>query len=162
MDVALIVLTLLVPLFVLAYITKRRFGVLGLALAAGAMLSNLWTETLTPVVEQAGVVSDNPPLQTIVAVSLVLLPATVLLFSGPSYKNASLRLVGSLSFAFLASVFLIEPVGAAFILTEQNKDVYEWLVDNRVYIVTVGLIAAIVDLLLLHSGVGDHAKRKKH
>lgn len=162
MDVALIVLTLLVPLFVLAYITKRRFGVLGLALAAGAMLSNLWTGTLTPVVERAGVVSDNPPLQTIVAVTLVLLPAIALLFSGPSYKNSSLRLVGSLSFAFLASVFLIEPVGAAFILTEQNKDIYEWLVENRVYIVTVGLIAAVVDLLLLHSGVGDHAKHKKH
>jgi len=162
MDTALIVLTLLVPLFVLAFVTKRRFGVLGLALAAGAMLSNLWTATLTPLFVKAGVVSEHPPLQTIVAVVLVLLPSAVLLFSGPSYRTSRLRLFGALAFGVMATVFLIEPVGSAFILTDQNKDAYNWLVQNRVYIVTGGLVLAIFDLLSLHTGIGDHPKRGKH
>ncbi len=162
MDTALIVLTLLVPLFLLAFITKRRFGVLGLALAAGAMLSNLWTGALTPIVSQAGFTSDNPPLKTIIAVVLVLLPAALLLFSGPSYRSTHLRWFGALAFGLLATVFLIEPVGSAFILTDQNRMVYKWLVENRVYIVTAGLIVAIIDMLSLHTGIGDHPKRKKH
>lgn len=162
MDTAMIVLTLLVPLFVLAFITKRRFGVLGLALAAGAMLSNLWAAKLTPLLEQAGVVSERPPLLTIVATILVLLPSALLLFSGPSYRTSRLRLFGAAGYAVLATVFLIEPVGSVFILTDQNREIYQWLLENRVYIVTFGLVIAVIDLLSLHTGFGDHPKRGRH
>ena len=50
MNVALVFAVILIALFGLAFLTKRRFGVLGLALAAGAMLSSLWAESLTPVI----------------------------------------------------------------------------------------------------------------
>jgi hypothetical protein len=152
MNVALVFIIVLVLLFGLAFLTKRRFGVLGLALAAGAMLSALWAETLTPIIRQAGVEVDKPPLLTLVSVGLVLLPAVLLLFSGPSYKDLPMRLVGALCFAVLAVALLVEPLGSALVLTGDSKIVYGFFVDYRVYIVTGGLIAALFDILTVHTG----------
>lgn len=154
MNVAIVYLVVLIILFALSYFTKRRFGVLGLALAAGAMLSDLWAQQLTPVVRSTGFEIVAPPLATLVAVSLVLLPAILLLFSGPSYYNRVERIVGALLFAALATALLIEPLGSGLVLQGQGKEVYDWFYANRVYIVTLGLIAALVDLLF--------AKTSKH
>lgn len=147
MNVAIVYAIVLIVLFLLAYFTKRRFGVLGLALAAGAMLSDLWAEKLTPVVASTGLEITAPPLATIVAVLLVLLPAVLLLFSGPSYHYRWERVLGATLFAMLATALLIGPLGSGFLLIGDSKEVYEWFFENRVYIVTLGLIAAIVDLL---------------
>jgi len=160
MNIALIFIVVLALLFGLAFLTKRRFGVLGLALAAGAMLSSLWAATLTPILEQAGFNVQALPLLTLVSVSLVLLPAILLLFSGPSYKEMVPRLIGAFLFASLALALLVEPLGSAVILTGQSKEVYDFFAANRVYIVTLGLVAALVDLLATHSS--RHRKHTKH
>ena len=160
MNVAIVFLIVLILLFGLAYATKRRFGVLGLALAAGSMLSGLWAAKLTPIVADAGIVVQNPPLITLVAVILVLLPALLLLFSGPSYHDIPMRLAGAFLFAALAFALLIEPLGSALVLQDQGKEVYDFFVENRVYIVTVGLVLAVIDLLAVHTGRGR--KSYKH
>ncbi len=152
MNVAILFLITLALLFGLAFFTKRRFGVLGLALAAGAMLSELWTQTLTPVIEQSGVLVERPPLATLVAVGLVLLPAILLLFSGPSYRDVYMRVIGAACFAALALALLVEPLGSALVLTGESKLVYDFFVENRVYIVTAGLIIALFDVLATHTG----------
>jgi len=160
MNVAIVFIVVIALLFALAYVTKRRFGVLGLALAAGSMLSGLWADKLTPLVREAGLVVDNPPLITIVSVALVLLPAVVLLFSGPSYRDVPRRIIGALLFACLAFALLIEPLGSALVLQGQGKMVYDFFVQNQVYIVTVGLIIAILDLLSTHTSRAH--KESKH
>lgn len=160
MNVALVFVIVLGVLFALAFLTKRRFGVLGLALAAGAMLSALWAETLTPVIEEAGVSVDVPPMITLVSICLVLLPAVLLLFSGPSYRGLPARLVGAFCFAALALALLVEPLGSALVLTGDSRTVYEFFVDNRVYIVTAGLVLALFDLLATHTS--KHHKSPKH
>ena len=160
MNVALISAVVLVVLFVLTFLTKRRFGVLGLALAAGAMLSSLWAETLTPIIEEAGVELSAPPLLTVVSVSLGLLPAVLLLFSGPSYKTLIPRLGGAFCFSILALALLIEPIGQSLMLSEQGEQLYDFFVSNRVYIVTIGLVAALFDLLTTRSG--GRVKASKH
>jgi hypothetical protein len=152
MNVALVFIIVIALLFALAYFTKRRFGVLGLALAAGSMLSGLWAEKLTPIVANAGLVVENPPLITVVSVALVLLPAIFLLFSGPSYHQMPMRLISAVLFAALAFALLIEPLGSALVLQDQGKEVYDFMSDNRVYIVTAGLILAVLDLLATHTG----------
>jgi hypothetical protein len=160
MNVVLVFIVVLAVLFGLAFLTKRRFGVLGLALAAGAMLSSLWAETLTPIIRQAGVEVDVPPLMTLVSVGLVLLPAIILLFSGPSYKDLPMRLVGALCFAALSLALLVEPLGSALVLTGDSKTVYDFFVTNRVYIVTGGLILALFDILTTHTS--RRHKASKH
>lgn len=147
MNVAIVYLVVLILLFALSYFTRRRFGVLGLALAAGAMLSDLWAQQLTPVVRSTGLEITAPPLATLVAVSLVLLPAILLLFSGPSYHNRMEQVIGAFLFSALATALLIEPLGSGLVLQGESKEVYDWFYANRVYIVTLGLIAALVDLL---------------
>lgn len=161
MNVALVFVVVLVVLFGLAFFTKRRFGVLGLALAAGAMLSSLWADTLTPIIEDAGVSVEVPPMITVVSVSLVLLPAVLLLFSGPSYRDLPMRLFGAFAFAALALALLIEPLGSALVLQGDSQKVYEFFADNRVYIVTAGLVLALVDIFMTHTG-GGHRKYAKH
>jgi hypothetical protein len=147
MNVAIVFVIVLAVLFALAFVTKRKFGVLGLALAAGSMLSELWAAQLTPVVQRAGLEVQNPPLITVVSVVLVLLPALVLLSSGPSYHDKSKRIIGALLFAALAFALIIEPLGSALVLEGQGKVIYQFFDTNRVYIVTVGLVIAVVDLL---------------
>lgn len=151
MNVAIVFLIVIVILFALAYATKRRFGVLGLALAAGSMLSGLWATKLTPIVSDAGLTVQYLPLVSVVSVVLVLLPALFLLFSGPSYHTAFRRVVGAFLFAALAFALLIKPLGSALVLQGQGRMVYEFFVSNQVYIVTIGLIVAVLDLLGAHT-----------
>lgn len=159
MNVAIVYGVTLLALFGLAYFTRRRFGVLGLALAAGAMLSSLWAEQLTPLVKSTGIDIAVPPLATVVAVLLVLLPAVLLLTSGPTYHKKSEQIIGALLFATLAVALLIEPLGSGLVLQGDGKQVYDWFFENRVYIVTVGLIAALVDLLFAKS---PRSHKSKH
>lgn len=146
MNVAIVYLIALILMFALAYFTRRRFGVLGLALAAGAMLSDLWAQKLTPIVASTGFNIVMPPLATVVSVALVLLPAVLLLFSGPSYHKKFEQLIGAALFALLAVALLVEPLGSGLVLLGESRDIYTWLLENRVYIVTAGLIAALTDL----------------
>lgn len=134
-------------LFLLPFLTKRRYGTLGLALAAGAILSDLWVGDLTPIVASTGIILVSPPLESVIRVVLVLLPAIVLLFSSPTQHIFPLRLVGSLSFALLATTLMLETLGSALVVDAVGRPVYDFLVQNKTLIVTICLIAAIIDLL---------------
>ena len=101
----ILLIILVVGLFLLSFLTKRRFGVLGLALCAGMLLSTSWTNVLTPIVAEQGITLLSPPLQSVVAATLILLPPIVLLFSGPTYNKMAGRIVGSIAFTLLALVY---------------------------------------------------------
>jgi hypothetical protein len=145
---ALIVFILLiVTLFAVALFTKRRYGMLALALAAGAMLSTLWVGDLTPIIAQAGFALVRPPLESVVAGTLTLLPAMLLLASGPTYHKASQRIFGAVLFAVFATVLLLEPLGSALVIEGIGMEVYNFLVTHRIVIITICLIIAIFDIL---------------
>jgi len=148
MTFVTIFLLLLAALFTLAFFTRRRFGVLGLALATGALISGLWVADLTPVVAQAGFVLIKPPLESVVAASLTLAPALLLLMSGPSYRSSWQRAFGAVLFAVLAAVLLLEPLGSALIIDGPGEQLYKFFVTNRVIIITVCVGMALIDLLL--------------
>jgi len=156
MSFVIIFLILIGALFATAYFTKRRFGVLGLALAAGAMLSTLWVGNLTPIIANAGIILVKPPLESVVGAALILLPAVLLLSSGPTYKSFSQRLVGSFAFAILAIALLLQPLGSALVIDGVGQSVYTFFLNNRAIIVTVCLALAVLDLL-----VTKNSKRMK-
>mgnify|MGYP003608084609 CR=1 FL=1 len=149
MNIVIILLVIIGLLFALTYVTKRRYGVLGLALCAGSIMSAMWTGQVTPFVEGAGVELLAPPLSAVVAASLVLLPAILLLFSGPSYHRQWQRLVGAAAFALLATSFLLIPLGGALTLDGTGKTIYTILIDNRDLIITAAIAYALYDLLTL-------------
>lgn len=148
MSFVVIFAILIVSLFATAYFTKRRFGVLGLALSAGAMLSTLWVGDLTPIIERAGVILIAPPLKSVVAAALILLPAVVLLASGPVYRDLPHRIIGAIAFALLATALLLEPLGSALVIEGPGQQVYAFVVHNKVLIITATLILAILDVLM--------------
>jgi hypothetical protein len=142
-----IFLIVIAALFAVAFFTKRRFGVLGLALAAGAMLSTMWSGDLTPLIINAGFVVVKPPLSSLVSAALILLPAVLLLTSGPTYKSMPQRVIGAVAFAALAIALLLEPLGSALVMDSVGKPVYDFFVQYRPLIVTAGLALAVFDLL---------------
>lgn len=150
MNIVVIVLVVIALLFLTAYFTKRRFGVLGLALCAGSLLSGMWAADVTPFIrEYAGVQLIAPPLSSVVAVCLVLLPAVVLLFSGPSYHTFWQRAIGAAAFALLATALMLQPLGNGLAFDANGKQIYELLLDNRNIIITATIVYALFDLLTL-------------
>jgi hypothetical protein len=156
MSFVIVYLIVIASLFALAFLTKRRFGVLGLALAAGAMLANLWVGDLTPIIAQAGFVLVKPPLQSVVAASLTLLPAVILLFSGPTYKALPQRIAGALAFAVLATALLLDSLGSALVIEGVGKSVYDYMADHKALFITIGLVLAIFDIFVTRTP--GHAK----
>lgn len=155
MQAIIVFAILLLSLFALVYLTKRRFGVLGLALCAGSLLSASWTDILTALAQKHGLVLVSPPLASVIAALLIVLPSLLLLFSGPSYTSPLARLGGALSFALLAFVFLLGPLQTAI---APDHHFYEIVERLKNLIIVGGIMLALVDVLLMHSG---HVQKKR-
>lgn len=148
MSFIVIFLGIIAALFAVAFFTKRRFGALGLALGSGAMISTLLVGDVTPIIAEAGIIMVAPPLESVVTAALILLPALLLLISGPSYRSTSQRAIGAGLFAILATALLLEPLGAALVIDGVGQQVYDLFVQYRVIIITACLIFALIDVLL--------------
>jgi hypothetical protein len=160
MNALVILAILLGGLFALAYMTKRRFGVLGLALCAGALLSSSWGATLTPWVESQGVYFVAPPLSSIVAALLILGPSILLLFSGPTYSSHLQRILGSAAYAVLALVFLLQPIATAFVFDEAGLKLYNTVFGVSNIIIVIGILLALGDILITRHPRGG--KKSSH
>ena len=155
MSSLIAVILLFAALFFVSYITRRRYGVLGLALAAGALLSANWASTLTPFLEKQGIVLIAPPLSSLVQIALILIPPFALLFSGPMYTKLLPRIIGSLLFAVLAMTFSTDILASILVLNGPTSTLFQTLHDNQSFIIVIGLVAALVDVLL----TGKHKSR---
>ncbi len=145
MSVVVILAAIALVLFAVSFVSRRRFGLLGLALAAGSILSSLWGNDASFVVGASGLPSS--PLVTAATLSvLVLLPSILLLFHGYTYKNIAGRVIGSLMFTLLAMAFLVQPLGYALTLQGFGANTYTLLVQNKDTIIGFGMIFAVVDL----------------
>lgn len=149
-------------LFAGAFISKRRFGLLGLALTAGATLSTIWTYDAGLVVSSLGLLPEGVITQAVTQSLVVLLPALLLLFHGYSYKKLVSRIIGSLLFTALAIAFLIEPIGYALPLDGAGVAVYNALKDNKEIIISIGVILSVVDLFFTKPAIVHEKTKKKH
>lgn len=133
-------------LFAGAFISKRRFGLLGLALTAGATVSTIWSYDAGLIVSGLGILPEGELTQAGVQSLIVLLPALLLLFHGYAYKNIIPRILGSLLFTVLALAFLLEPIGYALPLEGHGAVAYNTLSAYKEVVISGGVILAIVDL----------------
>ncbi len=145
-----------------AFISKRRFGLLGLALTAGATLSTIWSYNAGLVVAATGVVPDGVITQAIAQSLVVLLPAILLLFHGYSYKGVVGRIVGALLFTVLALVFLVEPLSYALPLDGTGGLVYSTIRQYKDIIISAGVILAVIDLFFTKPAHLAEKSKKKH
>lgn len=150
MEVIVICIIVAFALFVSVFATKRRFGLLALAMAAGSILSGIWGYDAGLIVGAVGIPA-GPLTTAITLASITLLPAIILLFHGHTYKTLIGRIIGASLFTLLALAFLIDPLGHVLALRGVGVNIYALLVNNRTTVIGVGLIVAVVDLFLTKS-----------
>ena len=161
MEVAGIVGIVAFVLFAVTFVTKRRFGVLGMALAAGYVLSKLWESAIADFMTRSGIeVSLISPV-TLASLLVILLPSLVLLFGGPTYKTKRGRLIGSLLYTILAILFSLDALQYTLVLMGPSKQVFDTLVQYQQYILTVALVIAVVDIMQARTSAGGE-KHPKH
>ncbi|MDK2899330.1 MAG: hypothetical protein PWQ10_517 [Patescibacteria group bacterium] len=145
MEAGIVYIIIVVVLFSVAFITKRRFGLLGLALSAGSLLNEIWSYKAVLVTSIIGVPS-NILTTTMVSVVIILLPACLLLIHGCAYRSHIGKVIGAGLFAILALTFLIEPLSHVFVPQGLVATGYYWLMNNQNAIIGIGLVLSIVDL----------------
>lgn len=164
MNLLIILLAIILMLFTIAYFTKRRYGVLGLALIAGVVLSDLWKSEVTAFIQGAGIELLTPPLPSLVGAGIILLPAVIILFSGPKYSNKMKRLIGGVVFAILATTLLLGQFSNGLNLDDNGMKIYTFLTGNSTLIVTAAIGYALYDVFTHkppklkeeHKGKGKH------
>ena len=135
-------------LFAGSFFSKRRFGLLGLALTAGYVLSTLWIDTVEFMVAMTGLVPTGVVSYFIATIILLLLPAVLLFFHGYAYKTVTGRIVGSFMFTALALAFLAEPISKALVLEGVGRQTFAWLTTNAPLVMGVGIMVAVGDVFL--------------
>lgn len=161
MIVIAVLIGLVLALFTASFFSKRRFGLLGLALTAGATLSAIWYDDASRVISVTGLVPVGPITNAIALSLVVLLPAILLLFHGYTYKAVIPRIVGSLLFTILALAFLIEPIGIALALEGTTAYVYNQALNYKDLVISIGVVLAIVDLFFTKPAHLAERKSKK-
>lgn len=157
-----IIVGLAVSLFALSYFTKRRFGVLGLGLAAGLVLSQELTRYLATFLQYGDFPVEPLGYKASATVLLILAPAVVLLFSGPKYFHKRQAVIGSVLFAVLATTMLIEPLAWNLPTTDTSVEpVTSFIATNTPFIIITGVVVAILDTLHTHTSKAL-PKRGKH
>ncbi len=147
-----IIVVIALSLFALAFMTKRRFGTLGLALAAGALLSDQLTRDLSMIIERNGVPVEPLSSTTAASVALILIPALILLLSGPVYKTKKATIIGAVAFALMGTMLILGPLTANLPLLDEGVDaVLNFIATYESLLIAVGIVGAVVDSWLTHS-----------
>lgn len=151
-----------IVLFAVAFVSKRRFGLLGLALTAGATLSTIWSYDAGLIVSSLGVLPEGVITQAATQSLVVLLPAILLLFHGYAYKKIHSRIIGSLLFTVLALAFLIEPLSYTLPLDGVGGQVYSTIRYYKDVIISAGVILAVIDIFFTKPVHLAEKEKKKH
>lgn len=148
MNITLIIIALV--LFAVMYITKRRYGLLALAMVAGSIISASWSGYVTTLLQDQGVKLLSPPLNVVVAVVLIILPAVFLLFVGPKYRQKWQQITGSLLFALLGTLLIAVAISRETPTAIADNQVAVMAAQAYPLIIVIGVTVAIIDTMLAH------------
>jgi membrane protein len=152
MSVIILFGAILVAVFMIAFVSSRRFGPLALSLAAGFLLSEWWVSWLTELLDGLKLAVSWLPNGVIAALILTLIPLFTLLLGGPKYQRKQEKIISAVAIAFLTASLLVVPLGKYVSLDGQVMDLYKVFANSWRYIATAGLVFGLVDLFLLHTG----------
>lgn len=143
------------------FVSHRSFGLPALGLTAGAVLARLWTDDLTPIVADVGLTVDRPPLHSVVAVTLTLLPAIVVMMSAGRAGSKGHGLYGSLIFAVLAVMLTYGAFTGAIMLDSASQDFVRQLQPYGNAVITACIGLALLDTLNRSKRTAGSRNRKK-
>lgn len=154
-------LVVALALFAVAYVSRRRFGILGLALAAGALLAGYMTKDLSRLIAQYGVPVE--PLSTISAATifLILLPSMVLFLKSPHYKKRNDAMVGAAEFTVMAMLLLLSPLSSSLPPDRLMQPFLNWVMTYQSGVLALMISLAIVDIWLIRPAPPPEELKKK-
>lgn len=148
----MILVIILFFLFAVAFLSKRRFGTLGLGLAAGALLADKSSRDVAMVLQQNNVSLLDFSSVSIAAMILTLLPALVLLVSGPTYENKKTAFIGATGFALMGTMLLLGPISADIPITDINTSaIFDFSATYENMLIAGGVVLAVIDSWLTHN-----------
>jgi membrane protein len=158
-SVAILFGVIVAVIFAAAFVSSRRFGPLALALAAGFLLAEWWSNWLGSILDGFGMELDWLPNGVIAVLLLLLAPLFALLASGPKYQKKHMKIVSAAGIAFLAAALLVMPLGKFMSLDGQALELYKMFAGAWRYIATAGLVLGVVDLFLAHTASARTSKK---
>lgn len=147
-------------LFALGFFSRRSMAIASLALTAGAVLAELWTDSLTPIVAEAGVLVVRPPLASLVAVGLTLIPAVLVMVRSPKTAHHVQAIVSSIVFAILGVMLTYGAFTNAVVLDAASEQYVTQFMKYDAIIITVAIVVAIGEVLF-HKKRAHHDRHKK-
>lgn len=154
-------LVIALALFGVSFLSRRRFGILGLALAAGALLASQMTKDLSRLISQYDIPVE--PLSAISAASifLTLLPALILLLGGPSYKKRKQAITGAIAFTVMAMLLIVEPLTSSMSPDRLMQPFVDWISRYDSVLLALGIGFAVMDAWMINiAPPPDEAKKK--
>lgn len=142
-SATIVILILLAALFALALITGKRFGALGLGIAAGTLLA---TQTLLPLESvfqlfQQYLGGISPAQAT--TILLLLAPSIVLMFSGgPKYHSFKGRIFGALLYTVMAGFAILPFVMSQITIPDEVKNI---VMTSHTFALAIGVVIAVLD-----------------
>jgi len=158
----IIVIVVAVVLFGLAFLSKRRFGMHGLALVAGATLAALWGETFAVLVASAGVLPYGIPAEPLVMIVLTVAPGLMLLLRGKKYKNIGGRTFGAIMFTALALALIVTPLSILLPLDAASSVAYATILQYKSLIIGGGIVVAVLDILFAKTAKPVPEEKHRH
>ncbi len=143
-----ILIAIFAVLFLFAFVMGRRFGALGLGLAAGVLLAQYGAPLFAEIFAQYDQYFGDFTALAVSQMALTILPSFVLLLAGPKYHSKFRKLVGSLLYAAMATVLLFPYVSTGL---KFDANLVETIASYQTYIVVAGIILAIFDMMFTHT-----------
>jgi hypothetical protein len=138
-----------VLLFALAFILRRRFGMLALALCAGIVLSNVLTDASADALQIFGIGVAGLSTTALASSLLILLPSFILMVGGPRYNGATMAVVGSVFYAVFALVLLVLPLQATLATDGASQQVVDTILSYQSLIIVVFVVLGLLDALAI-------------
>lgn len=157
-------LVIALALFGLAFLSRRRFGVLGLALTAGALLASQMTRDLSRLITENSVPVEPLSAISAASIALTLLPAFVLLLSGPAYKKRKEAIIGAIAFSSMAMLLILGPLTSSLPPDKLMQPFLTWVAKYSSILLAIGIAAAVTDTWMIHnlpSSDDKHKDKKK-
>lgn len=134
------------------FLSARRFGMISLALAAGAVIVGLWTERLAVVMKEFDIGALGVPTGVLVSVFLLLAPLGLVSLVGPKYRGLAARTLSAFGAGLLVVAFLIGLVGNSLAIYNYLLKNHDWLNGAWQYVATIGLAVGLFDILSQYLG----------
>jgi hypothetical protein len=155
-----IILVALVSLTLAVYASKRRYGVLGLALCAGLILSQQLAKDTSNVLQANAIPVQPLAYSSAASVLLILLPAFILLMAGPKYTMKRSQIIGSVGFGLFATLLILGPIAADLPITDKTaRPIIDTISQNKPGLVSLGIVLAVGDTFVAHRSKGSRKHR---